>query len=91
MQWQLIPETTMHAFDNALLTMIAINKLTDRSGVSKISFFGIIYVSLSSKAIKSNTQNLCISPLRKIQVDLCQKKLIVGFSGTAACVFLLPH
>jgi len=33
MQWQLIPETTMHAFDiNALLTMIAINKLTDRTG-----------------------------------------------------------
>jgi hypothetical protein len=32
MQWQLIPETTMHAFDiNALLTMIAINKLTDRT------------------------------------------------------------
>ena len=31
MQWQLISETTMHAFDiNALLTMIAINKL--RSG-----------------------------------------------------------
>jgi hypothetical protein len=30
MQWQLIPETTMHAFDiNALLTMIVINKLTD--------------------------------------------------------------
>jgi hypothetical protein len=33
MQWQLIPETTMHAFDiNALLTMIAINKLTDQTG-----------------------------------------------------------
>jgi hypothetical protein len=33
MQWQLILETTMHAFDiNALLTMIAINKLTDRTG-----------------------------------------------------------
>jgi spore coat protein CotH len=32
MQWQLIPETTMHAIDiNALLTMIAINKLTDRT------------------------------------------------------------
>ena len=32
MQWQLILETTMHAFDiNALLTMIAINKLTDRT------------------------------------------------------------
>ena len=32
MQWQLIPETTMHAFDiNALLTMIAINKLMDRT------------------------------------------------------------
>jgi hypothetical protein len=32
MQWKLIPETTMHAFDiNALLTMIAINKLTDRN------------------------------------------------------------
>jgi hypothetical protein len=32
MQWQLIPETTMHAFDiNALLTMIAINKLKDRT------------------------------------------------------------
>jgi hypothetical protein len=32
MQWQLIPETTMHAFNiNALLTMIAINKLTDRT------------------------------------------------------------
>jgi hypothetical protein len=32
MQRQLIPETTMHAFDiNALLTMIAINKLTDRT------------------------------------------------------------
>jgi hypothetical protein len=34
MQWQLILETTMHAFDiNALLTMIAINKLTDQTGV----------------------------------------------------------
>jgi hypothetical protein len=33
MQWQLIPETTMHAFNiNALLTMIAISKLTDRTG-----------------------------------------------------------
>ena len=33
MQWQLIPETTMHAFNiNALLTMIVINKLTDRTG-----------------------------------------------------------
>ena len=33
MQWQLILETTMHAFDiNALLTMIAINKLTDQTG-----------------------------------------------------------
>jgi hypothetical protein len=33
MQWQLIPETTMHAFDiNALLTMIAINELMDRTG-----------------------------------------------------------
>jgi hypothetical protein len=32
MQWQLIPETTMHACDiNALLTMIAINNLTDRN------------------------------------------------------------
>ena len=31
-QWQLIPQTTMHAFDiNALLTMITINKLTDRT------------------------------------------------------------
>jgi hypothetical protein len=37
MQWQLIPETTMHAFDkNALLTMIAINKLTDQTGPEKI-------------------------------------------------------
>jgi hypothetical protein len=34
MQWQLIPETTMYAFDiNALLTMIAINKHADRTGV----------------------------------------------------------
>ena len=33
MEWQVILETTMHAFDiNALLTMIAINKLTDRTG-----------------------------------------------------------
>ena len=33
MQWQLILETNMHAFDiNALLTMIAINKLKDRTG-----------------------------------------------------------
>ena len=33
MQQQLIPEKTMHAFDiNALLTMIVINKLTDRTG-----------------------------------------------------------
>jgi hypothetical protein len=32
MQWQLIPETTMHAFDiNTLLAMIAINKLKDRT------------------------------------------------------------
>jgi hypothetical protein len=40
MQWQLIPETTMHAFDiNALLTMIVINILTDRIGadLKKIS------------------------------------------------------
>jgi hypothetical protein len=37
MQWQFIPETTMHAFDiNALLTMIAINKLTDQTGRKKI-------------------------------------------------------
>ena len=36
MQWQLIPETTMHAFDiNALLTMIAINKLTDQTGADR--------------------------------------------------------
>ena len=36
MQWQLIPETTMHAFDiNALLTMIAINKLMDRTGADQ--------------------------------------------------------
>ena len=28
---------------------------------SHLCFFGIIYVSLSSKAIQSNTQNLCIS------------------------------
>ena len=35
MQWQLIPETTMHAFDiNAVLTMIVINKLTDRTGAN---------------------------------------------------------
>jgi hypothetical protein len=33
MQWQLIPETTMLAFDiNALLIMITINKLMDRTG-----------------------------------------------------------
>jgi hypothetical protein len=39
MQWQLIPETTMHAFDiNALLTMITINKLTDRTGNDTIFF-----------------------------------------------------
>jgi hypothetical protein len=32
MQWQLIPETTMHAFDiNALLTMIRIKKHTERT------------------------------------------------------------
>jgi hypothetical protein len=31
-QWQLIPETTMHAFNiNAWLTMIVINKLTERT------------------------------------------------------------
>ena len=30
MQWQLIPETTI----NALLTMIAISKLTDRTGAN---------------------------------------------------------
>jgi hypothetical protein len=29
----------------------------------KIGLFGIIYVSLSSKAKQSNTQNHCISPL----------------------------
>ena len=39
MQWQVIPETTMHAFDiNALLTMIAINKLTDRTGADPKKF-----------------------------------------------------
>jgi hypothetical protein len=33
MQLQLIQETTMHAFDiNALLIMITINKLMDRTG-----------------------------------------------------------
>jgi hypothetical protein len=37
---QLIPETTMHAFDiNALLTMIAINKLTDRTGADPKKFW----------------------------------------------------
>ena len=30
---------------------------------SKIGFSGIIHLSLSSKTIKSNTQNLCLSPL----------------------------
>jgi hypothetical protein len=30
---------------------------------SQLCFFGIIYVSLKSKAIQSNTENLCISPL----------------------------
>ena len=34
----------------------------DILGIEKNNF-GIIYVSLSSKAIKSNNQNLCISPL----------------------------
>jgi len=40
MQWQLIAETTMHAIDiNALLTMIAISKLTDRTGNGHKLFF----------------------------------------------------
>jgi hypothetical protein len=40
MQWQLIPETTMHAFDiNALLIMIAINKLMDRTGADPEKFW----------------------------------------------------
>jgi hypothetical protein len=30
---------------------------------SKICFSGIIHLSLSSKTIKTNTQNLCLSPL----------------------------
>ena len=30
---------------------------------STICFSGIIHLSLSSKTIKSNTQNLCLSPL----------------------------
>jgi hypothetical protein len=30
---------------------------------SEICFSGIIHLSLSSKTIKSNTQNLCLSPL----------------------------
>ena len=30
---------------------------------STLCFFGIIYVSVSSKAMQSNIQNLCISPL----------------------------
>jgi hypothetical protein len=61
MQLQLIPETTMHAFDiNTLLTMIAINKLTDRTGANPKKFQG-------------------------------QTNLIVSFSGTATCVFLLLH
>ena len=36
----------------------------DTIGIENVVFFGIIYVSLSSKAIKSNSQNQCISPLR---------------------------
>jgi hypothetical protein len=40
MQWQLIPETTMHAFDiNALLTMIAINKLPEMTANGHNVFF----------------------------------------------------
>jgi hypothetical protein len=58
MQWQLIPETTMHAFDiNALLTMIAINELTDRTGNDrKRTQFFFSNVKTINAALKTHTR-----------------------------------
>ena len=58
MQWQLIPETTMHAFDiNALLTMIAINELTDRTGNDrKRTQFFFSNVKTINAAVKTHTR-----------------------------------
>ena len=63
---------------------------------SKRSFFGIMYVSLSSKAIQSNTQNLCFSSPFMLEY-------IVPLSGNTSagvnmvlqavdpCIGSLPH
>jgi hypothetical protein len=58
MQWQVIPETTMHAFDiNALLTMIAINKLTDRTGADpEMDTIFFSNVKTINAAVKIHTQ-----------------------------------
>jgi hypothetical protein len=47
---------------------------------SKISFFCIIYVFLSSKAIKSNTQNHCISPLTVCSLNNYKSDTLLGLS-----------
>jgi hypothetical protein len=49
-------------FDNKPSIYLCLQFNGDTLGVENL-FFGIIYVSLSSRAIKSNSQNLCISPL----------------------------
>jgi hypothetical protein len=49
-------------FDNTPYIYLCLHINGNTLGV-KIVLFGIIYVSLSSKARQSNTQNHCISPL----------------------------
>ena len=49
-------------FDNKPYIYLCLQINGNTLGV-KIGLFGIIYVSLSSKARQSNTQNHCISPL----------------------------
>jgi hypothetical protein len=59
LQWQLIPETTMHAFDiNTLLTMIAINKLMDRSGADPETDTTLFFTNLKTinAAVKTHTR-----------------------------------
>jgi hypothetical protein len=49
-------------FDNKPYIYLCLQINGNTRGVN-IGLFGIIYVSLSSKARQSNTQNHCISPL----------------------------
>ena len=56
-------EIIMLNFDNKPLQIYLCLQINGGTFGIETCIFGIIYVSLSSKAIKSNTQNLCISPL----------------------------